>query len=107
ADEPTPVWLSFTGSPRAGWDCWFIESGGEGPAAALPAPGPRAAQPAPAALAALLERGFGARAFRPGQVEPLAALLEGRDAAALLPTGGGKSLIFQLAALLRPGTAVV
>jgi superfamily II DNA helicase RecQ len=38
---------------------------------------------------------FGITAFRPGQRELIAAVLTGRDAFGILPTGGGKSLVFQ------------
>jgi ATP-dependent DNA helicase RecQ len=54
-----------------------------------------------------LEKRFGHSAFRPGQLALVNALLEGRDALGVLPTGGGKSLCFQLPALLLKGTAVV
>ncbi len=54
-----------------------------------------------------LRRHFGFDRFQPGQAEALAALLAGRDVLAILPTGGGKSLIYQLAALLVPGTTLV
>jgi ATP-dependent DNA helicase RecQ len=59
----------------------------------------------------LLERGlherFGLRAFRPGQREAALAVLGGRDLVAVMPTGAGKSLCFQLPALLLPGTTIV
>lgn len=45
--------------------------------------------------------------FRPGQREALRAVLDGRDVVAVLPTGGGKTLVYQLAGSLRPGTTVV
>jgi ATP-dependent DNA helicase RecQ len=48
----------------------------------------------------LLRDTFGHREFRPGQAAVLGALREGRDALVVLPTGGGKSLCFQLPALL-------
>ena len=50
---------------------------------------------------------FGKARFLPGQREAVCALLAGRDAVVLLPTGGGKSVVFQLAAMLRPGPCVV
>ena len=54
-----------------------------------------------------LKTTFGYDSFRPLQREIIEASLAGRDAFALLPTGGGKSLCFQLPALLRPGLTVV
>jgi ATP-dependent DNA helicase RecQ len=50
---------------------------------------------------------FGVRRFRRGQRELIEAALSGRDAVGILPTGAGKSLTFQLPALLLPGTVVV
>ncbi|MES2705537.1 MAG: RecQ family ATP-dependent DNA helicase [Verrucomicrobiota bacterium] len=60
----------------------------------------------PEALAAL-ERHFGHRRFLDGQSAIVSALLEGRDVLAVLPTGGGKSLCYQLPALIRDGVTVV
>ena len=50
---------------------------------------------------------WGYPGFRGIQAEVIASVLEGRDALALLPTGGGKSLCYQIPALLRPGVCVV
>ncbi len=58
-------------------------------------------------LAALLKRTFGYSKFRPLQREIIEATLADQDVFALLPTGGGKSLCFQLPALARPGLTVV
>ncbi|HXE55230.1 MAG TPA: DNA helicase RecQ [Tepidisphaeraceae bacterium] len=58
-------------------------------------------------LSQLLKRTFGYASFRPLQREIIDASLAGRDVFALLPTGGGKSLCFQLPALVRPGLTVV
>lgn len=58
-------------------------------------------------LKTLLKRYFGYDGFRPLQEEIIGEALAGRDAVALLPTGGGKSLCFQLAALALPGLTVV
>ena len=55
----------------------------------------------------LLAEVFGFAAFRPGQEEIAASVLAGQDTLAIMPTGGGKSLCFQLPALLRPGLTVV
>ena len=57
--------------------------------------------------AAVLASVFGFRAFRPGQEEIVRAVLAGRDTLAIMPTGGGKSLCFQLPALCLPGLTVV
>jgi ATP-dependent DNA helicase RecQ len=54
----------------------------------------------------LVER-FGLDAFRPGQEQVVGALLAGRSALAVFPTGGGKSLCYQLPALLLDGVTVV
>ncbi len=55
----------------------------------------------------MLRGRFGHGDFRKGQWEPINALLEGRDALVVMPTGSGKSLIYQLAALTLPGLTVV
>ncbi len=54
-----------------------------------------------------LEKYFGFREFREGQQEIIEAILEGNDALVIMPTGGGKSLCYQLPALVRPGTAII
>jgi ATP-dependent DNA helicase RecQ len=56
---------------------------------------------------ALLRERFGHADFRRGQWEPIEALLNGRDALVVMPTGSGKSLIYQLTALTLPGLTVV
>jgi ATP-dependent DNA helicase RecQ len=56
---------------------------------------------------ATLRSTFGFGAFRPLQEDVVHALIEGRDVFVLMPTGGGKSLCYQLPALVRPGLAVV
>src|SRR6476646_2308390 len=54
-----------------------------------------------------LKQYFGFSFFRPLQEEIIRDTLAGKDVFALLPTGGGKSLCFQLPALIRPGLTVV
>ena len=56
---------------------------------------------------AVLERYFGYRSFRRGQEEVVDSLLSGRDALAIMPTGAGKSLRYQVPALLLDGVTLV
>ncbi|MGZ3363665.1 MAG: DNA helicase RecQ [Caulobacteraceae bacterium] len=56
---------------------------------------------------AILRRTFGHAAFRGLQAEVIAEALAGRHALAVLPTGGGKSLCYQIPAMMRPGVAIV
>jgi ATP-dependent DNA helicase RecQ len=58
-------------------------------------------------ILALARSALGFRRLRPGQREAVRALLDGRDVLAVLPTGSGKSAIYQLAALRIPGPTVV
>jgi ATP-dependent DNA helicase RecQ len=60
-----------------------------------------------ASLRTLLRWLFGKQNFRQGQLEAVLEVLDGRDAVVLLPTGAGKSLIYQLAGLLLPGVTLV
>lgn len=55
----------------------------------------------------ILEKYWGYKEFRPLQREIIASVLEGRDTVALLPTGGGKSLAYQVPALALPGVTIV
>jgi ATP-dependent DNA helicase RecQ len=57
--------------------------------------------------ATLLHSVFGFPDFRPGQAEIVQAVLDGKNTLAIMPTGGGKSLCFQLPALCREGVTVV
>ncbi|MGH8185586.1 MAG: DEAD/DEAH box helicase, partial [Steroidobacteraceae bacterium] len=61
----------------------------------------------PTALGVELKQRFGFDSFRPGQEAVVRDILRGRDVLAIMPTGGGKSLCFQLPALLRPGVCIV
>jgi ATP-dependent DNA helicase RecQ len=63
--------------------------------------------PPAAQLERALHARFGLSAFRPGQREAAQAVLDGRDVVAVMPTGAGKSLCFQLPALLLDGLTVV
>lgn len=58
-------------------------------------------------LTAELQRTLGHPGFRPGQEALVRAALQGRDALGILPTGGGKSVCFQLPAFLLPGIVLV
>ena len=55
----------------------------------------------------LLTEHFGHTDFLPGQEEVIAKILDGRDVLAIMPTGGGKSLCYQLSALLLEGITLV
>ncbi len=55
----------------------------------------------------ILRDGFGYDDFLPGQAEPIGAALDGGDLFVIWPTGGGKSLIYQLPAIARPGLTLV
>ncbi|MGW8268236.1 MAG: RecQ family ATP-dependent DNA helicase, partial [Longimicrobiales bacterium] len=58
-------------------------------------------------LTAELRRRMGHPGFRPGQEALIASVMGGRDAMGILPTGGGKSVCFQLPAFLLPGMVLV
>lgn len=58
-------------------------------------------------IRAIIKETWGYDSFRPGQEEAITPILEGRDTFAVLPTGSGKSIIFQSLALAIPGTMVV
>ena len=64
-------------------------------------------EPTDGCLDTALERVFGFKAFRPGQREIVEALMAGEDLLAVLPTGGGKSLCYQLPAVMKPGLTLV
>ena len=65
-----------------------------------------AADPA-GAVPSFMNRVFGFRQFRPGQEEILESVLSGEDALVIMPTGGGKSICYQIPAFLRPGLTLV
>ncbi|MEO5920108.1 MAG: DNA helicase RecQ [Pseudolysinimonas sp.] len=70
------------------------------------APGMAPAGAPPAALD-VLHRVFGYERFRGEQAEIVDRVIAGGDALVLMPTGGGKSLCYQIPALVRPGTGIV
>src|SRR3954464_9469363 len=55
----------------------------------------------------VLKEIFGFDSFRPGQEEVIRAVLDGRDTLAVMPTGGGKSLFYQVPALMAEGLTVI
>lgn len=56
---------------------------------------------------ALLLRHYGYHNFRPGQEKIMGAILKGRDTLGIMPTGGGKSVCYQIPALIFPGTTLI
>ncbi|UMR30620.1 RecQ family ATP-dependent DNA helicase [Massilia sp. MB5] len=75
--------------------------------AALPQPAPRLAAQQRRQIQHLLHQVFGLERLRPGQQAVLDNVLAGRDTLALMPTGSGKSLCYQLPAAMLDGTVVV
>lgn len=59
------------------------------------------------ALTAVLKEKFGFDSFKPGQAEVLEALTAGKNTLAMLPTGGGKSLIYQMMVNMRDGLVII
>lgn len=55
----------------------------------------------------LLKRVYGYDAFRKGQADIITGVMEGRDTLAILPTGGGKSVCYQIPSMLLEGTTLV
>ena len=55
----------------------------------------------------VLRNTFGFESFRPGQRDVIGEIVSGGDALVLMPTGGGKSLCYQIPAIVRPGTGIV
>ena len=59
------------------------------------------------ALTEVLQAVFAKKSFREGQLEALKEVMEGRDCTVLLPTSGGKSLIYQMAGMCKPGRTII
>ncbi|MEU5875926.1 DNA helicase RecQ [Spirillospora sp. NPDC047279] len=100
-DEPPPdPWFEDDLPPDDLYETGHAphEAGGPAPVAL--------AQP-PASAIEALQRVFGYDSFRDGQQEIIDHVVEGNDALVLMPTGGGKSLCYQIPALVRPGVGVV
>jgi ATP-dependent DNA helicase RecQ len=67
----------------------------------------RAPEPSETALVTMLQALFAKERFREGQADAVVNAMSGRDCAVLLPTGAGKSLIYQLAGLCMPGRTLI
>ncbi len=73
----------------------------------MPAPPAAAPTASAAAVQEALREHFGFGGLRPGQDDAIRPVLDGKDALVVMPTGAGKSLVYQLAAMLRPGVTLV
>lgn len=104
------IHLSFTGESAPGTRIFTIQNifvPFHIANSTLPTTGAHLDKPAEKDLLFFLEYIFRKQSFWEGQYEAIAMAMQGRDAIVLLPTGAGKSLVYQLSAMLLPGRAVV
>lgn len=102
-DEPPPDW-DEPGHPDDGWSAPPAPQASPAPPAARTQAPPR---PRPASPLDALTQVWGYPEFRGQQAEIVDTVVRGEDAVVLMPTGGGKSLCYQVPALVREGTGVV
>jgi ATP-dependent DNA helicase RecQ len=107
-EEGDPCWKLIAGVIELDHGSWGDDR------ALLPSPclqedraSPRASPVTDEQVRTALKKIFGFDSFRPHQEECVRAILKGRDCFVVMPTGGGKSLCFQLPAHLLPGTCLV
>ncbi|MFO7690474.1 MAG: DNA helicase RecQ [Cryobacterium sp.] len=105
-DAPPPPDYDFEHSSYAG-PASAPGAGGPRTATAFAPPPARAATEKFATAAEALHTVFGYDSFRGDQAEIIAQLIGGNDAVVLMPTGGGKSLCYQIPSLVRAGTGIV
>ena len=112
--EPSaPTYLDWTHDLPADWllvrrGCFPCDlDGPERPHLDLGANAERQMVPDEKALLTVMQRLFDKPGFRPGQVEAIEHAAAGRDALILLPTGYGKSIVFQVASFLLPGFTLI
>ncbi|MBP2436412.1 DNA helicase RecQ [Microbacterium amylolyticum] len=108
AEPPDDLYEDYSGGPTP-WADPFASSEGEVPSAAARsgATGRASRQPQYSSALEALHTVYGYDAFRGDQAAIIDQVVEGGDAVVLMPTGGGKSLCYQVPALVREGTGLV